>query len=146
MDTYLVTFKRTLSVRHAVEETLAIEVEAHDAEAARLQVVTLIDGGDTEGQWEEGPDRIVGSDVVKVEFDKSVRSEHGRPAGIDREASFLGWLKLAADSPDRLRSCDVDRVMSAVPAALRDEFKTWVLPQISFFAVRTAIETWTDDD
>ena len=84
-STYLVTFRRTLSVRHAVDEHLEIEVEADDAEAARLAVLAMIDGGQTEGKWEEGRDEIVGSDVVST-IGRAVRSENGVRAGTKGDA------------------------------------------------------------
>lgn len=40
---------------------------------------------------------------------------------------FVGIVKLAADSPDKLRSSDVDRVMSEVSPEEVEAFRTWLL-------------------
>jgi hypothetical protein len=63
----------------------------------------------------------------------------------DNEARFLTFLKPSAGSPDRLRRVDVDRVMSAVPAAEREDFRRWLAAGITMFAVREAVKKWTPD-
>ena len=72
-------------------------------------------------------------------------SKYGGKKNAD-ESAFRSALSLSADSPEQLRSSDVDRVMSdAASRGFAEEFRRWLLSKGVQSDTAAEIKSWTPE-
>lgn len=64
---------------------------------------------------------------------------------FDKQIQFAGSLHLATDSPQQLRPCDVDRVMSDCAALDVEKFREWLLSFELQPETKLVIQNWTPE-
>lgn len=82
------------------------------------------------GDESAGPEEIINCHCVALPVEAPVKSageKEGHPFRGNQYTKFHGILKLASDSPEKLRSSDVDRVMSEVDPDEIESFKSFLL-------------------